>query len=69
VVQYEDLPSLFAVKAWGKSRTKMREQTQFVAFWEYVNELKPKFLNNFRIRSQGTKNADKTTAIIVESIF
>jgi hypothetical protein len=44
----------------------MREQTQFVAFWECVKELTPKFLNNFRIRHQGTKNADKTAAIKVE---
>jgi DNA-binding NtrC family response regulator len=47
----------------------MREQTQFVAFWEDVNLARPKFLNNFRIRPQGIKNADKTTAIIVESVF
>jgi DNA-binding NtrC family response regulator len=45
----------------------MREQTQFVAFWEDVQELRPKFLNNFRIRPQGIKNADKRTAILVES--
>jgi len=37
----------------------MREQTQFVAFWEYGKETRPKFLNNFRIRPQGIKNADK----------
>jgi hypothetical protein len=37
----------------------MREQTQFVAFWEGVIEARPKFLNNFRIRPQGIKNADK----------
>jgi DNA-binding NtrC family response regulator len=47
----------------------MREQTQFVAFWEDVKEPRPKFLNNFRIRPQGIKNADKRTAILVESIF
>jgi DNA-binding NtrC family response regulator len=46
----------------------MREQTQFVAFWEYVNEPRPKFLNDFRICPQGIKNADKRTAILVESI-
>jgi DNA-binding NtrC family response regulator len=45
----------------------MREQTQFVAFWEDANEPRPKFLNNFRIRPQGIKNADKRTAILVES--
>jgi DNA-binding NtrC family response regulator len=45
----------------------MREQTQFVAFWEDVNEPRPKFLNNFRIRPQGIKNADKRTAILMES--
>jgi DNA-binding NtrC family response regulator len=45
----------------------MREQTQFVAFWEDVKEPRPKFLNNFRIRPQGIKNADKRTAILVES--
>ena len=43
----------------------MREQTQFVAFWEEVDETRPRFLNNFRIRPQGIKNADKTTAILV----
>ncbi|MGD0457617.1 MAG: helix-turn-helix domain-containing protein [Terriglobia bacterium] len=47
----------------------MREQTQFVAFWEDVIEARPKFLNNFRIRPQGIKNADKRTAILVESTF
>jgi DNA-binding NtrC family response regulator len=46
----------------------MREQTQFVAFWEDGNERRPKFLNNFRICPEGIKNADKTTAILVESI-
>jgi DNA-binding NtrC family response regulator len=45
----------------------MREQTQFVAFGGDVNEPKPKFLNNFRIHPQGIKNADKRTAILVES--
>jgi DNA-binding NtrC family response regulator len=45
----------------------MREQTQFVAFGEKVKETRPKFLNNFRILSQGIKNADKTTAILVVS--
>jgi DNA-binding NtrC family response regulator len=45
----------------------MREQTQFVAFWEDVNEPRPKFLNDFRICPQGIKNADKRTAILVES--
>jgi DNA-binding NtrC family response regulator len=43
----------------------MREQTQFVAFGEDANETRPKFLNNFRIRPQGIKNADKRTAILV----
>ena len=47
----------------------MREQTQFVAFWEDVIEARPKFLNNFRICPQGIKNADKRTAILVESTF
>jgi hypothetical protein len=37
----------------------MREQTQFVAFLEYGNDTRPKVLNNFRIRPQGIKNADK----------
>jgi DNA-binding NtrC family response regulator len=46
----------------------MREQTQFVAFWENGDEARPKFLNNFRIRPQGNKNADKRAAILVESI-
>jgi DNA-binding NtrC family response regulator len=46
----------------------MREQTQFVAFWEDVSETRPKSLNNFRTRPQGIKNADKTTAVLVESI-
>ena len=69
VIGFGHLPSLIALEIWGKSRTEMREQTQFVAFWEYVKELTSKFLNNFRIRYQGTKNADKTTAIIVESSF
>ena len=32
-----------------------------------MNEPRPKFLNNFRIRPQGIKNADKRTAILVES--
>jgi DNA-binding NtrC family response regulator len=45
----------------------MREQTQFVAFWEDANQPRPKFLNNFRIRPQGIKNADKRAAILVES--
>jgi hypothetical protein len=43
----------------------MREQTQFVAFWEDVDETKTKFLNNFRIRPQGIKNADKRTATLI----
>jgi DNA-binding NtrC family response regulator len=43
----------------------MREQTQFVAFSEEVNETRPRFLNNFRICPQGIKNADKRTAILV----
>jgi DNA-binding NtrC family response regulator len=47
----------------------MREQTQFVAFWEDVNGARPKFLNNFGIYPQGIKNADKRTAILVESIL
>ncbi|MGB9487386.1 MAG: hypothetical protein WCD04_14895, partial [Terriglobia bacterium] len=45
----------------------MREQTQFVAFSGHVKEPRPKFLNNLRIRPQGIKNADKRTAILVES--
>jgi DNA-binding NtrC family response regulator len=45
----------------------MREQTQFVAFCDDVNESRPIFINNFRIPSQGIKNADKTTAILVVS--
>jgi DNA-binding NtrC family response regulator len=45
----------------------MREQTQFVTFCEDMNETKPKFLNNFEIRPQGIKNADKTTAILALS--
>ena len=47
----------------------MRQQTQFVAFWEDVTEPQPKFLNNFGIRPQGIKNADKRAAILVQSIF
>jgi DNA-binding NtrC family response regulator len=54
-------------ETWGKSRTEMREQTQFVAFWEDVNETRPRFLNDFGIRLRGTKNADKTAAILMES--
>jgi len=46
----------------------MREQTQFVPFLEDAKEPRPKFLNNFRIRPQGIKNADKRTAILVKSI-
>jgi hypothetical protein len=44
---------------------RMREQTQFVAFWEDMDEPKPKFLNNFRIRPQGIKNADKRAATLI----
>jgi hypothetical protein len=47
----------------------MRQQTQFVAFWEDVKETTPKFLNSFGISSQGIKNADKRTAILVQSTF
>jgi hypothetical protein len=53
------LPSLTTPETWGKSRMRMREQTQFVAFLENVSDSRPKFLNNFRIHLQGTKNADK----------
>jgi len=52
-------------KIWGKSRMKMREQTQFVAFADHSTEANPKFLNNFGIRLQGIKNADKTTVILL----
>jgi DNA-binding NtrC family response regulator len=45
----------------------MREQTQFVASSEDVKRPRPRFLNNFRTRTQGIKNADKRTAILVES--
>jgi len=37
----------------------MREQTQFVAFYEQVDKRTPQFLNDFEGRLQGTKNADK----------
>jgi len=40
----------------------MRERTQFVAFPEKADETRPNFLNNFTIRLQGIKNADKTAA-------
>jgi len=62
-----DFPSLLQVKTWGKSRTKMREPTQFVAFRKNVKKAKHKFLNNFGILPQGTKNADKTTVNLSES--
>jgi len=43
----------------------MREKAQFVAFCEEVTKTRPQFLNNFRIRPQGIKNADKKTATSV----
>src|SRR5271157_3980205 len=57
------------LEIWGKSRMRMREQTQFVTFLEDAKEPRPKFFNNFRIRPQGIKNADKRTAILMEPIF
>jgi hypothetical protein len=67
VREFWNLPSFIAQETWGKSRMPMREQTQFVAFWMDVNAPKPRFLNDFRIRPQGIKNADKRTASLVVS--
>jgi DNA-binding NtrC family response regulator len=43
----------------------MRKKAQFVASCEEVNKTRPQFLNNFRIRPRGIKNADKKTATLV----
>ena len=58
-------PVIYRTRNLGKGCTGMRENAQFVAFCEDVNETRPKFLNNFRIHPQGIKNADKRTAISV----
>jgi DNA-binding NtrC family response regulator len=56
------LPSFIPPETCGKSRTRRREKAQFVDFCEEVNKTRPQFLNIFRIRPQGIKNADKKTA-------
>jgi hypothetical protein len=47
----------------------MREQTQFVTFFQDHQGTRPKFVNNFGNLSEGIKNADKKDSHLCGAYF